>query len=105
MDKPDATTDQPTSIDTPAGPSAAALDVAADDAFHLELAAGPILADILSSEGAAEGHLEDLHAALASLPNDALDHFDAALEHLTHAVDLFDVPASHVTADASDDAS
>ncbi|WP_072390788.1 hypothetical protein [Hyphomicrobium sp. CS1GBMeth3] len=99
MDNPDGTAEKSSATNVaPSDAPAASADVTATaEAFHLDLEAGPILADILSAGPAAESGFEDLHAALASLPNEGLGHADIALEHLTHAVDLFDVPTDSGT--------
>ena len=100
MDSPDSTDDK-TSDSAPAEPGTPAADAVNADTFHLDLEAGPILADILTAGPAAEGSLDDLHAALASLPSEGFADIDAALQHLTQAVDLFDVPTD-LGPDASD---
>lgn len=92
MDKPDATAGMP-SASTVTDPGPHAADAVSAETFRLDLEAGPVLADILSSDPAAGTGLDDLHAALASLPNEGFADFDIALQHLTHAVDLFDLPA------------
>lgn len=94
MDNPDDTAEKG-SAQNVAQPDAPAVDAdvtATAEAFQHDLEAGPILADLLSADPGAESGLEDLHAALASLPNEGLGHVDIAFEHLTHSVDLFDVP-------------
>jgi hypothetical protein len=105
MDNPDATADAP---QTPSVAQQAAETVSQDavnaDTFHLDLEAGPILAEILSSEPVADVAVDDLHAAVAALPAEGFDHVDAALQHLTHAVDLFDVPADLGGGDSADGA-
>jgi hypothetical protein len=52
------------------------------------------LADLLASPSSdsADAHAYDGHVALALDPSATLD-MGATLDHLTHATDLFDVPA------------
>lgn len=80
-------------------------DVVNHDAFHLDLDAGPVLAEILASPSVPlEAGLDDLQATLTSMSHDVIEHLDIAAQHLTHAIDLFDVPLgldTHGSHDAS----
>lgn len=66
--------------------------VAAEQAFQLELEAGPILAEILSQGGSADALGDDLHAAVSALSEDGLDQLDPQAQHLIDSINLFDVP-------------
>lgn len=66
--------------------------VAAEQAFQLELEAGPILAEILSQGGSTDALGDELHAAVSALSETALDQLDPAAQHLIDSINLFDVP-------------
>lgn len=61
--------------------------------FAEDIEAGQILAEILGAGGETAGAMDDLHAVLASIPEDTYLSLDDAAHHLTTSVDLFDVPA------------
>lgn len=66
--------------------------VAGDVMPAVDVQAEPILGDtVIAADAAAD--LADLHAALASLSDDAFAYLDLALDHLTSSSDLFDAPA------------
>ncbi len=69
--------------------------------FAEDIQAGQILAEILGAGSEAAGAMDDLHAALASIPEDTYLSLDDAAHHLTTSIDLFDVPAAHES-DTSD---
>lgn len=64
-------------------------------AYQLELEAGRVLADMMSASAADDANVGELHAALVAAPDAAADHLDISAQHLTHSVDLFDVPTFH----------
>lgn len=66
--------------------------VPSEEAFQLDLEAGPILAELLESGVASDANSDDIHAAVASLSEEALEQLDPAAQHLIESVDLFDVP-------------
>lgn len=93
--------------DVPSGQADGASDHAASsDAalFHDDLQASQTLAEILAAGGGDGSAMDDLHAALASIPEDTYLSLDDAAHHLTTSVDLFDVPVVH-SGDASDHSS
>lgn len=62
------------------------------DAWGVDPATGALIGDTLAASDTG-GDLAELHAALASLSNDAFAYLDIALDHLTSSSDLFDAPA------------
>lgn len=82
--------------DEPAASGAARQEtdlVPSEQEFQVDLEAGPILAELLSSGVAPSTAGDDIHAAVASLSEDAITELDPTAQHLTQSVDLFDVPA------------
>lgn len=74
--------------------------VAGEHAYHLDLEAGPVLAEFLSQDASPNTSGDDLHAAVSALGDDIVDQLDPAAQHLIDSVDLFDVPTDD-TGDAA----